>query len=79
MQFLYLRRFYELILLTVLPSIIASAIVQADRFQGLLFYPILVIVSVICTIIFFGGNGLMMRRMVRDICMPCSLFCPSKT
>ena len=67
MQFLYLRRFYELILLTVLPSIIASAIVQADRFQGLLFYPILVIVSVICTIIFFGGNGLMMRRMARDI------------
>ena len=67
MQFLYLRRFCELILLTVLPSIIASAIVQMDRFQGLLFYPVLVIVSVVCTVIFFGGNGLMMRRMVRDI------------
>ncbi len=67
MQLLYLRRFCELILLTVLPSIIASAIVQMDRVQGLLFYPVLVIVSVICTIIFFGGNGLMMRRMVRDI------------
>ncbi len=67
MQFLFLRRFCEMIILTIIPSLIASAIIQLDRVQGAIFYPVLAIISVVCTVIFFGGNLLMMRRMTRDI------------
>ncbi len=67
MQFLFIRRFCEMIILTIIPSLIASVIIQFDRVQGAIFYPVLAIISVVCTVIFFGGNLLMMRRMTRDI------------
>ncbi len=54
-------------ILTVVPSLIASVLIQIDSIQGEIFYPVLAIISVTCAVIFFGGNLLMMRRMARDI------------
>ncbi len=67
MQFLFMRRICEMIILTIIPSLIASSLIQLDEVQGAIFYPVLAIISVVCTVIFFGGNLLMMRRMTRDI------------
>ncbi len=67
MQYLFIRRICEMIILTVIPSLIASVLIQLDSVQGAIFYPVLAIISVVCAVIFFGGNLLMMRRMTRDI------------
>lgn len=68
MILLLLRRLFELVMFSVVPGCIATIIIFQDSIQrSAMFYPILLIVSIICAIIFIGGNLLMMRRMVRDI------------
>ena len=67
MLLLFLRRMVELFIFSVIPGFLASMLIQAKSIQGLLFYPVLLVISLVCAFIFFGGNALMMRRMVRDI------------
>ena len=68
MFLLLLRRILEMVLFSVVPGCISLIIIYQDSLQrSSLFYPVLLIVSIICALIFFLGNMLMMRRMVRDI------------
>lgn len=68
MFLLLLRRLLELVLFSVVPGCIATIVIFQDSLQrSTWFYPVLLIVSLVCALIFFGGNLLMMRRMVRDI------------
>lgn len=67
MLLLFLRRMVELFIFSVIPGFLASMLIQVDSIQGILFYPVLLVISLVCSFIFFGGNALMMRRMVRDI------------
>lgn len=67
MILLFLRRLVEIFIFSVIPGFLASMLIQIESIQGLLFYPVLLVISLVCAFIFFGGNALMMRRMVRDI------------
>ena len=68
MILLFLRRLVEIFIFSVIPGFLASMLIQIGSIQETtLFYPILLVVSLVCAFIFFGGNALMMRRMVRDI------------
>ena len=67
MLLLFLRRLVEIFIFSVIPGFLASMLIQIDSIQGRLFYPVLLVISLVCAFIFFGGNALMMRRMVRDI------------
>ena len=68
MFLLLLRRLLELVLFSIVPGCIATIVIFQDSLQrSTWFYPVLLIVSIACAFIFFAGNLLMMRRMVRDI------------
>ncbi len=68
MFLLLLRRLLELVLFSVVPGCLALIIIYQDSLQrSAWFYPVLLIVSIVCALIFFLANMLMMRRMVRDI------------
>lgn len=67
MILLLLRKLVELFLFSAVPGFFATMIIQTGAVQGRLFYPVLLIVSLLCAFIFFAGNILMMRRMIRDI------------
>ena len=68
MFLLLLRRLLELVLFSVVPGCLSLIIIYQDSLQrSTWFYPVLLVVSIVCALIFFLGNMLMMRRMVRDI------------
>lgn len=59
---IYLRKFMDMIVLSVIPSLVSFLLMS-----GYLNYVTWYVGSIISTIVFFVGNGLLIRRFVRDI------------